>query len=70
MYQAVRNMTRISKLQAAGYIWKVSHANDIKFYAPSDLMPSYIAADKRKPLMIRTENTVLCVLRLKRHARN
>ena len=26
MYQAVRNMTRISKLQAAGYIWKVSHA--------------------------------------------
>ena len=48
MYQAVRNMTRISKLQAAGYIWKVSHANDIKFYAPSDLMPSYIAADKKK----------------------
>ena len=41
-------MTRISKLQAAGYIWKVSHANDIKFYAPSDLMPSYIAADKKK----------------------
>lgn len=47
MYQAVRNITRISKLQAAGYIWKISRAGDVRFYAPSDLMPSYVAADEK-----------------------
>ena len=62
MYQAVRNMTRISKLQAARYIWKISQANDIKFYAPSDLMPSYIAADEKKAADDKDrEYRVMCV---------
>lgn len=48
MYQAVRNMTRISKMQAVRYIWKVSMGGDKKFYVPADLMPSYVAADKKE----------------------
>lgn len=46
MYQAVKNMTRISKIQAAAVIWKISKAGNRKLYAPTELLPSYITADK------------------------
>ena len=46
-YQALKNMTRISKMQSVRYVWKISRSGDRKFYAPVDLMPSYIPADEK-----------------------
>lgn len=46
-YQALKSMTRISKMQAVRYVWKISNSGDKKFYAPVDLMPSYIPADEK-----------------------
>ena len=46
-YQALKSMTRISKMQAVRYVWKISRSGDRKFYAPVDLMPSYIPADEK-----------------------
>lgn len=46
-YQALRNMTRISRMQAVRYVWKISRSGEKKFYAPADLMPSYIPAGEK-----------------------
>lgn len=46
-YQALKSMTRISKMQAVRYVWKISKSGDKKFYVPVDLMPSYIPADEK-----------------------
>ena len=34
-------------MQAVRYVWKISRSGDRKFYAPVDLMPSYIPADEK-----------------------
>ena len=37
-YQALKSMTRISKMQAVRYVWKISKSGDKKFYVPVDLI--------------------------------